>query len=161
MIAFNLDQQQELFRQDQFDGTGYENLARSLHKLEFATISYQALKRGSWQQWLVRLTNEQAGAKDPSDVVVFLGPNSHFSDKIPGEGRDNPDAAPHFFYLEYYPWMGADFSDSIDSLIHNMHGTVYKIHSSDQFGQAIQKMLEKVKPQSSAASSLHETVTRN
>jgi len=41
--------------------------------------------------------------------------------------------------------MGADFSDSIDSLTRGMHGTVYKIHSADQMGQAIQKMSEQMK----------------
>ncbi len=41
--------------------------------------------------------------------------------------------------------MGADFPDAIDSLTRGMHGTVYKIHSADQLGQAIQKMLEQLK----------------
>ena len=154
VIAFNLDQQQELFRQDNFDGDGYGQLVKRLHKQEFGTVSYQALQRGSWQQWLERLANEQTSVKDPSDVVVFLGPNSRFLDKIPAENRNDPDAPPHFFYLEYYPWTGADFSDAIDSLTRGMHGTVYKIHSADQLGQAIQKMFDQMKqgPRSSTSS---------
>jgi hypothetical protein len=154
VIAFNLDQQQELFHEDNFDDDGYLRLVDRLHKLEFGTVSYRALQRDSWRPWLVRLANEQTSAKDPSDLVVFLGPNSHFLDRIPGEARDAHDAPPHFFYFEYYPWRGADFSDAIDSLTRGMHGTVYKIHSADQLGQSIQKMFEQMKPtQKSAASS--------
>ncbi|HEY6185309.1 MAG TPA: hypothetical protein VIW67_23930 [Terriglobales bacterium] len=145
VIAFNLDQQQELFREENFDDDGYARLVHHLHKLEFGTVSYRALQRDSWQQWLVRLANQQTSAKNPSDVVVFLGPNGHFLDKVPSETRDDPDVAPRFFYFEYYPWMGAEFSDSIDYLTRGMHGTVYKIHSADQLGQAIQKMQEKMK----------------
>jgi len=151
IIAFNLDQQQELFRQDNFDGDGYAQLVKRLHKQEFGTVSYHALQRGSWQQWLERLANDQTSVKDPSDVVVFLGPNSRFLDKVPAEGRDDPNALPHFFYLEYFPWQGADFSDSIDSLTRGMHGTVYKIHSADQLGQAIQKMFDQVKRSSKSS----------
>lgn len=145
VIAFNLDQQQELFHEENFDGDGYLRLVTQLHKLEFGTVSLQALQRNSWRQWLVRLANQQISMKDPSDVVVFLGPNSRFIDKVPAESRDDADAPPHFFYLEYYPWMGADFSDSIDSLTRGMHGTVYKIHSADQMGQAIQRMSKQMK----------------
>jgi len=117
VIASNLDQQQELFHQDNFDRDGYMKLATGLHTLEFGTVSYRALQHGSWRDWLVHLANQQTSAKDPSDVVAFLGPNSHFLDKVPGALRDDPDAPPHFFYLEYYPRMGAEFPDAIDSLI--------------------------------------------
>jgi hypothetical protein len=162
IIAFNLDQQQELFRQDQFDGNGYAQLADTLHNQQFGTISYHALQRGSWPQWLVRLAHEQMAAKEPSDAVVFLGPSTHFWDKIPGEIKETPEGAPHFFYLEYYPRMGVDFPDSIDFLTHGMHGTVYKIHSADQLGEAIQKMMDKMKQtQPSAAVALPEDTRKN
>jgi hypothetical protein len=153
VIAFNLDQQQELFHEEKFDGDGYNRLVARLHKLEFGTVSYQALQRDTWRQWLVRLANEQTRAKDPSDLVVFLGPTSHFLEKVPSQARDNPDSPPRFFYFEYYPWAGVDFSDSIDSLTRGMHGTVYKINSADQLGQAIQKMFDQMKqaPKSSAS----------
>jgi hypothetical protein len=158
VIAFNLDQQQELFHEEDFDDDAYIELVKRLHKLEFGAVSYRALQRDSWRQWLVRLANEQTSAKDPSDVVVFLGPNSHFDGKVSTENRDNLNTPPHFFYLEYYPWMGADFSDSIDSLTRGMHGTVYKIHSADQLGQAIQKMFEQMKQTSKTSASSAEKI---
>jgi hypothetical protein len=49
--------------------------------------------------------------------------------------------------------MGADFPDAIDSLTRGMDGTVYKIHSADQLGQAIQKMFEQVKQSPKATAS--------
>ena len=160
VIAFNLDQQQELFRAENFGSDGYLQLVTRLHRLEFGTVSYQALQRNSWRQWLVRLANEQTNVKGPSDVVVFLGPNSRFLDKVPTESKDDAEATPHFFYLEYYPWMGADFPDSIDFLTRRMHGTVYKIHTADQMGQAIQKMSEQMKQSQKTTASKFSDIPR-
>ncbi|HSS97670.1 MAG TPA: hypothetical protein VLK33_11605 [Terriglobales bacterium] len=152
VIAFNLDQQHELFRDDHFNSEGFYRLAHTLHELEFGTVSYQALQRDSWRQWLTHLADEQITTKDPSDVVVFLGPASRFRDKVSAEARD-ADTPPRFFYLEYYPWRAADFSDSIDSLTRGMHGTVYKIHSADQLRWAIQKMSDRIKQKAKTSAS--------
>lgn len=146
VIAFSLDQQREIFHEEHFDGDGYMRLSETLHKLEFATVSYQALKRGSWQHWLVDFASEQANTQQPSDVVVFLGPNTRFTDKVSSEAFLHPEKAPHFFYFEYYRLGSSQFPDSIDFLTRDMHGTVYKIYSADSLGQAIQKMLDKIKP---------------
>src|ERR1051325_641888 len=63
VIAFNLDQQQELFHEDNFNGDGFERLTNKLQKLEFGTVSYRVLQRDSWRQWLVHFSNEQISAK--------------------------------------------------------------------------------------------------
>lgn len=146
VIAFNLDQQQEIFRQEQFDGEGFEKLSRVLRKLELGTVSYKALQRNTWAESLARMTREEATAKNPSDAVVFLGPTSHFWDKVPREMMSNVESGPKFFYVEYFPWAGYEFPDAIDNLTRNLNGTVFRIHSADQLGQAIQKMLGQIKP---------------
>jgi len=55
---------------------------------------------------------------------------------------------PRFFYFEYFPWFGfrPEFPDAIDYLTRELHGTVYKIHSAGDLGQAIQKMLAQLGP---------------
>jgi len=143
VIGFSLDKQEKVFYEEHFDSRSYGKLVDTLHQQEFATVRYQALQRGRGTRWLMSLVHEQTSGKSPSDVVVILGPTSRLTDKVFAEASD---ASPHFFYFEYYPTFGNEFPDSIDFLTRGMHGTVYKIHSADQLGQAIQKMMGQIRP---------------
>ena len=146
IVAFNLDQQREVFRQDSFDAQGFDRLTRTLQKMELATVSYKALERGSGPKLLVHLASEQRSAKEASDAVVFLGPTTRFGDKMPQEMMQRvEEGGPRFFYFEYYPLFGSDFPDSIDYLTKGLHGTVYRIHSPDELARSIKKMSEEIK----------------
>ncbi len=146
VVAFNLDQQRELFRQESFDVDGFGHLADALRKLENATISYKALERRAWADFLVHLAQEQAQSST-SNLVVFIGPSTRTWDRIPREMlSDIPTSASQFVYLEYFPWFGAEYPDPIEYLTQDLHGTVYRFHSAEQFRQSVQKMLVKVRP---------------
>jgi len=45
LVAFNLDQQREIFRQDPFDRTGFVQLAQALRDLELGTVSYKVVRQ--------------------------------------------------------------------------------------------------------------------
>ena len=47
VVAFNLEQQKEVFRQDGFDGAAFAGLSTALQGLELGIISAHALQRGS------------------------------------------------------------------------------------------------------------------
>lgn len=140
LIAFNLDQEREVFRQDAFDAAGFEELAQRLRKLELATVSYKALSRQSWHELLTQLTEEQLKARHPADAVIFLGPTTHFDEKVPREWVQRTEPGSQIFYFEYFPWP-YDFPDAIERLTRDLHGTVFKIHSAGELGQSIQRML--------------------
>src|SRR5262249_34052025 len=53
VIAFNLDQQRELFRSDDFGPDGFVDLAEVLRKTEMATVSYKSLQKKTWAELLV------------------------------------------------------------------------------------------------------------
>jgi hypothetical protein len=147
IIAFNLDHQREIFRQERFDAAGFSQLATALHELELVTVPYQALQRGNWLKFLVRLAQEQTSAKDPSDAVVFLGPPTRFSSRVPKKTvRSFERTSSHFFYFTYYsPWTSY-FPDAIDYLTRDLHGTVFRIKSGEDLGLAIQEMLAQIEP---------------
>jgi hypothetical protein len=145
VIAFNLDQQKEIFHQDDFDVHGFEKLADTLRKSEMSTVSYKALQHKNWAELLVKLTEAEIAAKRTSDAIVFLGPSSRFWDKVPAEMKNFEKTPARFFYFEYYPWVH-EFPDAIDYLTRDLHGTVFHIHSADQLRQAIPKMLAQIKP---------------
>lgn len=140
MVAFNLDQQREVFRQGNFDAAGFAELSSTLKQVQFATVSYRALQRGSWSKFLLRITEEQTSADNPADAVVFIGASTHFTEKLPKELRESLAPGPsHFFYFEYYGYR-VPLPDAIDYLTRNLKGTVFRINSAEEFGKAIQKM---------------------
>lgn len=146
LVAFNLDQRREIFRERSFGVKEFSELGKVLKKIETATIPYQALRRSGWSDLLLHLVHEQIQS-DGTDLVVFLGPNTNLWERIPKEMlASSSDKPPQFAYLEYYPHFGAEVPDVIEFLTHDLHGTVYHVHSPGQFRQSVQKLLLKVKP---------------
>jgi hypothetical protein len=103
LVAFNLEQQKELFRRDDFTLDSLDALARSLNQLQLAKVDYQILQlRAGHLDLLARLINQELRAQPASDTVIFLGPRERFHDKLPANALDKlHGAAPRFFFLPY------------------------------------------------------------
>ncbi|HSU30238.1 MAG TPA: hypothetical protein VLJ11_03300 [Bryobacteraceae bacterium] len=147
LIAFNLDQQREIFHQDHFNADGFAKLSRTLENLELGTVSYKALQKGGWAELLARLVNQEISRPDPSGSVVFLGPSTRTIDKIPPTMLlPRKSDSPQFFYLEYFPvWRGgSEFPDAIHHATNACKGTVLKIHSPGEFAEAMRKVNERM-----------------
>lgn len=148
--VFNLEQQRELFRQDQFDEAGFMKLADSLRTLELGTISYHVLQQQQgWLDLLLDYANRELAAEEPSDAVIILGPRTLLSAEIPRaklKGRETPN--PHFFYFEYFPgyFRGNPFPDVLSSLTKRLDGTICPIYSPGDLARCVAKMLTRVHP---------------
>ena len=142
VVAFNLDKQREIFRDEDFDDSGYRRLGAALQSLELGAISYRNLQRqNGWADLLVRLVNSELAHSDPADAVVFLGPTSRILDKVsPDAIRARADIGPRLFYFEYFFRVGSDFPDAIHQLTNACRGTVYKLHSPADFAASIAKL---------------------
>jgi hypothetical protein len=149
LVAFNLEQQRELFRDNQLDRPGLMRLSRSLRELELGTVSYGTLKNHhGWASMLAGFTNEEVEAEEPSDVVIFLGPMNRNLDKVPVElFTAAKTKRPHFYYFEFLPmWhRGNELPDVIAHATSARSGTTLKIHSPGELGQAIQKLLDQTR----------------
>jgi len=149
VVAFNLGQQKELFRDENFNFKSLDRLAETLRKTEMATVPAQALESNAQSEMLARLSQEELTREVPSDAVIFLGPSCRFDKKVPkevlktleGDGR-------RFFYLEYFPGFmrGGEFPDAIHLLTRDLHGTVFPIHSAPELASSVQRMLLQIKP---------------
>ena len=148
LVAFNLDQQKEVYHDDDFDRTGFYRLNQELSKLELGTISYKTLARESgWAELLGKLVRNEATATQPVDAVVFIGPTNRIKERAPdslragGGGRtDLP-----FFYFEYYPVPGREFPDTIQHWTDDLNGTTYKLYNPGDLALAINKMQKELK----------------
>jgi hypothetical protein len=155
VIAFNLDQQQEIFRQDDFNPSGLGKLSHALRKLELGSISYRKLGQPQgWSELLTRLWRDEVEAKQPSHAVIFLGPTTRLSDKIPKTAVSLPkEKRPRFYYLEYFPaWRrGSELPDAIHHFTTQCDGTVLKIHSPREFASAIDRLRNELHPNETEA----------
>ncbi len=142
LVAFNLDKQQEVLSQDEFDSDGFSKLEKALGRIEFGTIPYQALRKGSWIRFLVDLTQRESSSKDSPDDIIFLGTgDSHAWERLPRDlTREIEISKTHFIYFELFPNVGGA-PDGVEQLTRDMHGAVFAIRSPETLAQAIKKTL--------------------
>jgi len=103
VVAFDTEQQQELFRKDGFTLEDMNALGRVANAKQHWTLDYHSLQdpAGGWH--LLRdLENQEINAPLPADTVIFLGVPPGRFDVMPA-GMPGPNNALRFFYLKYGP----------------------------------------------------------
>jgi hypothetical protein len=145
LVAFNLEQQREIYRCVAFDGDAFQPLFHALREIETASVSAQALKNRNSPLFLSQLANRELAEENPADAIIFLGPASRMDVEI---GTDLLPAlkasSPPFFYFKY---LGAAFPDSLQRLMMAVNGKTFLFRSPPELDQAIQKMLARLKQQ--------------
>jgi hypothetical protein len=101
VVAFNLDQQKEIFRQDGFGPAGFEQLGGALFALQLATVDVTVLRNpGGAARLLTSLVQQEIDAPQRADLVLFLGPHLNSRLKLPPDVVARPAAeSPGFFYI--------------------------------------------------------------
>lgn len=149
LVAFNMDQQKEVFRKERFDVSGFGELAQAMRSLELGMVSFQVLEHKQGHASLLsRLTSLEMTDAQPSDAVIVLGPHTRFLDKPPqGFLPTRTAKGPQFFYLEYIPtWLlGREFPDVVEYVTKALDGTSFKIHSPAELAHAMEKIAAQVK----------------
>jgi len=142
VVAFNLDQQSEFFRRRDFGESDMPQLAEALRKLELGSIEYSKLvQKKGWAELLIGLLNGEQKTEEPPDALVILGPTVRLVDKAPNEFLVGAKAASlPLFCVAYYPWIGADFPDSVQYVTNAFGGKVYRIHSPSELAQNLEKL---------------------
>jgi len=160
LIAFNMDQQKEIFRKEIFDEPGFSELSSAIRNLELGMVSFQVLEHKQGHAILLsHLANQEITHPEPSDAVILLGPHTRFLDKPPQEFLPTrAGKGPQFFYLEYMPtWLiGREFPDVVEYVTKSLDGTSFKIHSPAELARAVQKISEQVKHDGKQARMSHQ-----
>ncbi len=141
VVAFNLDQQREIFREESFGREQFGKLGEALRRLELGSVSYKTLQASyGWADLLRGMVRQESQGTQPADAVVFLGPNLRNLNKIPKELLSCESLNSKLYYLEFFPITGAEFPDTIHQLTSTCHGSVYKMHSPADLAEAINKL---------------------
>jgi hypothetical protein len=144
MVAFNLDQQKELYRRDNFTSGDIQQVWHALNSLELNSIDYQTLiNRRGHLDMLANLLNQEIHAQEASDAVLVLGPVTRFVDKMPRTLLDKPSGEfPKFFFFQYKPVFRqqASLPDSLTLTVASLRGKVYTVRTPGEFAKAIEQL---------------------
>jgi hypothetical protein len=155
LVVFNLDQQKEVFRQEDFSPKALEQVAQSINDLQLGVVDYRVLQnRRGHIDVVAGLVNSEMHAKEPSDVVLFLGPAARYWDDVPPQALDRTTGAgPRFFYFQYRPYYRhtAGFPDIIALALRKLRGKTAVIHSPGEFARAIEHVEHRARPAASPA----------
>ncbi|HYP06478.1 MAG TPA: hypothetical protein VER03_09655 [Bryobacteraceae bacterium] len=139
LVLFNLDQQREIYRDENFEPANFSRVAQALNALELGTVSYDVVKNRNGHIDLLSELMEDARKDDRSDAVVFLGPKPWRFEKAPKSAlpeRSGND--PAFFYVQLRPFLAAAaLQDTIMSAVKHMGGKTFDVYSPGDFAEAI------------------------
>ena len=156
LVAFNLDQQRELYRKDGFALADLPAVADAMTRMELGLVDAKVLQnRRGHVETIAGLVNTELTDGSPADAVVFLGPLSRFADKVPAEVMERPSDRPQFFFFQLAPlfrgvrggrgsapMIVADSAlpDSIRHAVARLGGKTLTIHTPGELAKAIDRL---------------------
>src|SRR5450759_4800349 len=131
LVLFNLDQQKELYRKEGFLLRDMAQVSQAMTNIELGLVDFHVLqnKRGH-VDLLADLVNREIEAQPPSDVVLFLGPQTRYFDRVPQASLEKPAGhGPEFYYFQIVPFLSpeAALGDSIKSAVSRLGGKTIQI----------------------------------
>jgi hypothetical protein len=138
LVVFNLDQQMELYRRDDFQVASISEVNQAIGQLNLQKVDYSVVRnRSGGKDMLTDLTDREAVSPTPPDAVIFLGPYAR-------QARGAPDMAelaggfPYFYFQLLSPFAPTPpFPDMIAKAIARSKGKVIAVKKPADFASAM------------------------
>jgi hypothetical protein len=151
LVVFNLDQQKELYRRENFGIHSMDEVEQAMNELELSAVDYSVLRKPNGHlDLLADIVSREVHAEKPSDAVVFLGPSTRYEDKLPRGALAKASAIPRFFYFQYRPlWRRVvpSGTDTITMAVSGLKGKTMIIRTPAEFAKAIDQLERLAAPQ--------------
>jgi hypothetical protein len=147
VIAFNIQEQRVLYRQESTDKIDFPALGEALQSIKLGTVDTKRLQQKHGDtEFLTELIQKEIGAEDHPDALVFAGPKVMLDASVPEDslkpltGIDYP-----VFYMNYalnpqaVPWR-----DSISRAVKVFRGTEYTISKPRDLWFSISEMVSRI-----------------
>ncbi len=147
LIAFNLQEQRVLFRQDAAAHIDFPGLGRALHEVKPGVVDLGRLSQKHGEtDFLSELIEKELGSAAKPDAVIFAGPKAILQADVPQEDlRRIGDIECPLFYMNYnlypdeIPWR-----DSISHAVKYFKGTEYTISKPRDLWFATAEMVNRI-----------------
>jgi hypothetical protein len=166
LVAFNLEQQKELYRKDGFVLRDIPAVADAMTRVELGLVDVKVLQnRLGHVDTIADLVNQEMSAESLADVVLFLGPASRFFERVTQDALVAPPAhGPQWAFLQLAPiFRGggrgpmavttSSLPDSISRTVSKLGGKTTLIHSPGDLAKAIDRLEKMARTAQSASAS--------
>lgn len=131
VIAFNVQEQRVVYRQDGSDRIDFPAMGEALESIKYGTVdaSRLAVKNGA-TDFLTQLIQQEAASAEQPDALIFAGPKVYLNAALPDEPLKALEAEVEcpVFYLNYnLNPQAAPWRDSIGQAVKRLHGTEFTI----------------------------------
>ena len=144
LVLFNLDQQKELYRKEDFLLRDMAQVWQAMANIELGLVDFQTLQnRRGHVDLIADLVNREIQAEPRSDVVLFLGPGARHFESMPQGSLEKPAGrSPQFYYFQITPFLrqASEPSDTIMSTVARLGGKTILIHTPGEFAKAIERL---------------------
>jgi hypothetical protein len=144
LVLFNLDQQKELYRKEDFVLRDMAQVSQAMANIELGLVDFQTLQnRRGYVDLIADMVNREIGAQPASDVVLFLGPMARQFEKMPQSILEKPAGkSPQFYYFQIAPFLRQPpvTTDTIKSAVARLGGKTILIHTPGEFAKAIERL---------------------
>jgi hypothetical protein len=147
LIAFNLQEQRILFRQDAAAHIDFPSLGKALHEVKPGVVDLGRLSQKHGEtDFLSDLIEKELGSAAKPDGVIFAGPKAILQADVPQEDlRRIGDIECPLFYMNYnlYP-QDIPWRDSISHAVKYFKGTEYTISKPRDLWFATSEMVNRI-----------------
>ncbi len=147
VIAFNMQEQRIIYRQESADRIDFPALGEALNTVNLATVDLKRLgqKHGE-TDFLSDLIKSEIGGAERPDALIFAGPKVMLEANIPADSlKEVGDVEYPLFYMNYnlnpqaVPWR-----DSISRAVRFFKGTEYTISRPKDLWFAVNEMVSRI-----------------
>lgn len=149
VIAFNMQEQKVVYRQQDADRIDFPALGEAVNKLNLGTIDLRRLgERHGDTEFLADLVRREVGSshKEHPDAFIFAGPKVLLDSNLPQETlKEAGDVDFPVFYMNYnlnpqaVPWK-----DAISHTVHFFRGYEYTITKPRDLWVAVSEMVSRI-----------------
>lgn len=147
IVAFNLQEQRVVYRQENKDRIDFPTLGEALETLNLGTIDLKRLgQKNGETHFLADLIRREATGEDRPDALIFAGPKVMLSANVAGDDlREVGELEYPVFYMNYNlsphsnPWR-----DAIGAAVRFFKGTEYTISRPRDLWFAVTEMVSRI-----------------
>ncbi len=147
VVAFNLQEQRVLYRQDRADRIDFPRLGEALRSLNLGTIDLKRLsERHGETEFLTELIQREIGGEERPDGLIFAGPKAMLEQNIPLDVlKEVGDVEYPVFYMNYNlnphmnPWR-----DAIGRAVRFFRGYEYTISRPHDLWTALNEIVMRI-----------------
>jgi len=147
VVAFNLQEQRVLYRQDRADRIDFPALGQALRSLKLGTIDLERLSQKHGEtEFLTELILREIGGEDRPDALIFAGPKAMLEENIPQSTlKEVGEVEYPVFYMNYNlnpqanPWR-----DAIGRAVRFFRGYEFTISRPRDLWAALNEIVSRV-----------------